>query len=52
MGIRDGKKEYYEIVRFKDDDARKAFNAKVLKEYRKAAGEPAPRKRKKAGTTA
>ena len=50
--IRDGKKDYYLIVRFPDEEARKRFDAKVLEEYRKAAGEPAPRKRKKAGEAA
>ena len=50
--VRDGKKDYYNIVRFADEEARKRFDAKVIEEYRKAAGEPAPRKRKKAGTTA
>lgn len=35
---RDGQKEYYNIVRFEDKDARRKFNDWVLEEYRKASG--------------
>ena len=39
--VRDGRKDYFDIVRFSDDEAKKAFTVKVLEEYRKAT-EPAP----------
>ena len=49
--LKGGQKEYYNIVRFADEEARKRFDAKVIEEYRKACA-PAPRKRKKAGEAA
>ena len=49
--LKGGKKEYYNIVRFADEEARKRFDAKIIEEYSKACA-PAPRKRKKAGEAA
>ena len=50
--VRDGRKDYFDIVRFSDDEAKKAFHAKVLEEYRKATSEPEPIPAKKAGKAA
>ncbi len=37
--LRDGKKkEYYNIVRIKDEERKKAFNKKILDAYKKATG--------------
>lgn len=47
--IKGGNKEYYEIVRFTNEDARKEFNRKVIEEYRKLAPEQTePKEIKKA----
>jgi DNA-binding cell septation regulator SpoVG len=35
---RDGKKEYYNIVRFDDEEKKKAFNEKILEAYRTQTG--------------
>lgn len=42
--VRDGKKEYFDIVRFEDPEKRREFQEKVLGEYSKAIGEPAKKK--------
>ena len=42
--VRDGKKEYFDIVRFEDEEKRREFQEKVLGEYSKAVGEPAKKK--------
>jgi len=34
---RDGKKEYYNIVRFPEEEAKRDFNSWLIKEYMKAA---------------
>lgn len=33
--VRDGRKEYYNIVRFPDKEAKKRFNERILEEYLK-----------------
>ena len=36
--VRDGKKEYFDVVRFVDEDARREFNSWILASYRAEAG--------------
>ncbi|MCU0723328.1 MAG: SpoVG family protein [Planctomycetes bacterium] len=36
--VRDGKKEYFDVVRFIDEDARREFNGWILTAYRAEAG--------------
>lgn len=36
--LRDGRKEFFDIVRIKDKERKKVFNGEILAAYRKAAG--------------